>query len=188
MAPGEVVVGVGGANRRKELVGSPVIRDDHGKQDLSEDIKGSCHRFELFDLAVEDASRHHRRLQEIPTEQRHESSPAGFSDAVARAAEPLEGRCDRCRRLDHDDLVDAADIDPEFQRAGGDDGLELAVLEALFDNRTDLPRERPVVRVGEALRGGFVDESGDLLHRPPGVAEDEGRPIVGDGASQLAAE
>ncbi len=150
VAAGEVVVGVRAANGREELVRAPVVRDHHGEQHLGEDIEGAGDRFELLDLAVEDAFRHHRRFEEIPAEQRHEASPTGLADAVARSAEPLQGRCDRWRRLDHDDLVDGADVDPEFEGTGGDDGLEFAVLEALFDDRADLARER---RRGGSRRG-----------------------------------
>ena len=65
---------------------------------------------------------------------------------VAGAPDALDRRRDGRRRLDEDDPVEIADVDPEFQGAGGDDGLELPVLSAAAP--------RPGGSPGRAIRGG----------------------------------
>jgi hypothetical protein len=47
---------------------------------------------------------------------------------MARPSDALQGRRDRTRRLDQHDLVEASDIDAQFERVRGNDGPELAFL------------------------------------------------------------
>ncbi len=84
------------------------------------------------------------------------------------------------RRLDEDDLVEIADVDPEFEGAGGDDGLELPVLQPLLHGQADLPGERAVVGVGELLRLALVDQAGHLLRGPAAVGEKQGGAVLPD--------
>ena len=81
---------------------------------------------------------------------------------------------------DEDDPVELADVDPEFERAGGDDGLELPVLQPLLDGQADLPGERSVVRVGELFRLALVDQAGHLLRGPAAVGEKQRRAVLPD--------
>ena len=81
------------------------------------------------------------------------------AEGVAGAADALEEGRDAAGRADLADEVDAADVDAELEGGGGDEGLQLAGLEALLDAQTALAREAAVVAadvlLAEALaRGG----------------------------------
>ena len=64
------------------------------------------------------------------------------ADPVAGAADALQGDGDGARRADLADQIDGADIDAEFERSGGDDGAQFAVLQALLRRRGAAVRER----------------------------------------------
>ena len=81
---------------------------------------------------------------------------------------------------DEDDLVELADVDPELERARGDDGPELPVLQPLLDGQADLPGERAVVGVGEDLRLALVDQAGHLLRGPAAVGKKERGAVLPD--------
>ena len=109
-----------------------------------------------------------------------EEAAARAADAVAGAPDALDRRRDGGGRLDEDDPVELADVDPEFERAGGDDGLELPVLQPLLHGQADLPGERAVVRVGELLGLSFVDQAGHLLRGPAAVGKKERGAVLPD--------
>src|SRR6185437_1555368 len=103
-------------------------------------------------------------------------------DGVPGAADALEARRDRGRRLDLHDEIDGADVDAELQRAGGDDGGQLAALEAVLDHEARVLGDRAVVREGDLLAGGLVEGRGEALGEAAAVGEDHGRAV---GADQL---
>ncbi len=73
---------------------------------------------------------------------------------MAGAADALQEGRDAAGRADLADEVDAADVDAELQRGGADEGLQVAVLEALLDPQAALAREAAVVAGDVRLRRG----------------------------------
>src|SRR5260370_11457384 len=58
---------------------------------------------------------------------------AGASAAAAGAAGALPGGGDGAGISGHDDGIEGADIDAEFERAGGNDAAAFSIAEAAFD-------------------------------------------------------
>jgi hypothetical protein len=133
-----------------------------------------------FDLPVGRASGQHGGVEKIVAVRGEEKAATRAADTVARAADPLDRRRDRGRRLDQDDLVQFADVDPQLQRVRGDDGPELPVFEALLHGEADLPGKGAVVGVSEDFGLALVDQAGHLLGGPAAVDEKEGRAILPD--------
>ncbi len=82
-------------------------------------------------------------------------------------------------RVDGDlaDEVDVADVDAKFERGGGDEDADFAVLQALLGVEAKFAGERAVVR-GDAVRAEFRREAlgegeGDLFDQSAGVDEDQ---------------
>jgi len=80
--------------------------------------------------------------------------------------------------MEHD--VDRADVDPELERARGDERSQLARLEPFLEHEAPLAREGAVIRLGDLLAGEGVDARGDLLRLRAVVDEDEGGARVPD--------
>ena len=127
--PGEHVV---------ELVGLPFLVGRAGDQGLGEDVERISKRPQGLDVTIPHGPGDDRRLQEVLCEGWKQRAPAGVADPVAGPSHPLQGGGDGRWRLDEHHLVEVADVDAHFQRVGGDDGLQLAVLQAGLDLRSDL--------------------------------------------------
>ena len=109
---------------------------------------------------------------------REQEGAAGRADLMARTADPLRRGRDGGRRVDENDFVDGADVDAEFERRRGDDGLQFSCLHALFDGLADFLRERAMVRDGEKIALPVIDVLRDFLACVSCVAENQ-RGMVG---------
>jgi hypothetical protein len=77
-------------------------------------------------------------FEEVATVLREDLAPARLADLVAGATDALEAARHRTRRLDLDDEVDRAHVDAELQRARGDEGAQLALLQRVLDHQPAL--------------------------------------------------
>ena len=85
----------------------------------------------------------------------HDGALADGAHLVPGAADALQRRRDRGRRLDLDDQVDGSHVDSEFQAAGGHHCGQAAGLQVVLNQRPLLLADGPVVGPGqELLRGG----------------------------------
>jgi hypothetical protein len=85
-------------------------------------------------------------LQQVVQRQREQPPLGDGADGVAGAAHALQEGIDAARRADLAHQVDVADVDAQFERAGGHQRLELALLEPLLGLQAMLAREAAVVR------------------------------------------
>ena len=102
------------------------------------------------------------RLDQLVARQREEPALGGGADRVPGATDPLQQRRDRARRAELADQVDAADVDAELERGGGDQRAQLAGLEPALGLEALIARERPVVR-GD---GVLAEAVGEVLRHP----------------------
>ncbi len=151
LPPREFAVGVAGPDERKELVDVPAFdaghRDDHLRQDVERALDGQ----DRFDVLLRNPAGDDGGGQKIVAVGGVERAPARAADTVTGAPDALDRRRDRGGVCDQDDPVELADVDPQLERAGGDDGPEFPVLQPLLHGQADLPGERAVVGVGELL-------------------------------------
>ena len=77
---------------------------------------------------------------------------------MTRAADPLQSAGGRTRRLDKQDQINAAHVDPEFERTGGHDAAQAASLQRVLDLPTPFVGDAPVVGARQRLAaiGSFV--------------------------------
>ncbi len=169
-----------------ELVEDPGLEAAHRQQHLGEHVERRHRHLDLLDPPLEDGPRHHRGVEEVAAVHRVDHPAAGLAHPVAGAADPLDRRGERTRRLEQQHLVELADVDAQLERVGGDDRLELAFLEPLLDHRAHLARERAVVRVGEVFALALVDQPGGPLGGAPAVGEDQGRAVAADHPADVA--
>src|SRR6185312_5087695 len=101
--------------------------------------------------------------EEVAAELGEDHAARDGADLVAGAADALEAGGDGGGRLDLHDQIDRADVEPELQRRGGDDGGERAGLEAILDGEAGLAGDGAVVGEAELLGGGLVDGGREAL-------------------------
>jgi hypothetical protein len=133
-----------------------------------------------LDVALGDGLRQRGRVDEILGMGRIQRAAAHGADLMSGAAQALQGRGDAGRRLDQHHLVELADVDPHLEGAGGDDGLELAGLEALLHGQADLACERAVVGPDEGRVRALVDLERELLGQAAAVGEEQRGAVGGD--------
>lgn len=93
----------------------------------------------------------------------------GFLPGPPHATAPLHGRNDRARIPHKDAHVEAAYIDPQFQRAGRDHGKQLPVAHAGFDLAPFLGQKTRPVRADAAREAsGLVSgpQRDEFRHAP----------------------
>ena len=99
---------------------------------------------------------------------------------MAGAADPLNAAGDAGRRLDLNDEVDGAHIDAEFQARSGDQAGQPASLERILNKEALLFGDRAMMRSDQLLARQPIDRRGQALGEPPGVDEDDRRPVLAD--------
>ena len=107
------------------------------------------------------------------------------SELVAGAADPLQPARDRLRRLDLDDEVDRAHVDPELERRGGDEAGDPARLQVVLDEDALLAGEAAVVGARDLALGELVQPQREPLGQAAVVDEDDRRAVRLDEREQL---
>ena len=160
---GEVPVGVRAAHRGEQRLLAPVFGRDHRDRLLREHVQRMGRYVQPVQLAAPHRVEDRGAFDELVP---GEGEQPGLRRAVHRvtgAPGPLQEGRDRARRAELADEVHVADVDPELQRGGGDEHLEIAGLEPLLGREPALAREAAVMR-------------GDVL-LPQRVGERPGHPL-----------
>ena len=126
-----------------------------------------------LDVALAHRADDGELLERVVAKRRNEDAATRGGERVTGAADALECGGDPLRALELEHQVDGADVDPELEGARGDEGAQLARLEALLEHEASLAREGAVIRLGDLLAGEGVDAGGDALRLRAVVDEDE---------------
>src|SRR5216684_2912773 len=92
---------------------------------------------------------------------------------ICCATNALQANGNGTRRADLADEVDAADIDAELQRRGGDQRADFSGFEFLFRGEAQLARQASVVGTYRVASETFRQMMGDALRQAPRVDEDQ---------------
>ena len=164
---------------------------------LGEDVEGVSGYDRLLDLPVAHQPGDDRALEQVGAELGEDPSAAGLADRVAGATDPLQPAGHRLGRLDLQDEVDGAHVDPELEAAGGHQAGQLAALEHLLDDDPLLAGQRAVVGAGDLagrrvfagpLVGQFVEAQGQPLGAAAAVDEDDCRGVLLDEGEDLGVD
>ena len=130
--PLEVAERVRAAEPLEQLVLAPFLVRDLGHELLREHVERLCRHRDPVELAPERGIEKCRPVAEIVAREREEPALRHPAHGVARAPHPLQKRRNRARRAELADEIDVADVDPELERCGGDQHLELTALQPLL--------------------------------------------------------
>ena len=165
---------------REQLVHGPAIEHGHGHDLLGQHVERIARQGRRLDRAVVHPARDDGRLEQVAPELREDDAGGRRVDLVAGPTDPLEARRDRRGRLDLDDEVDGAHVDPELERARGDDRRQPAGLQVLLDREPLLPGDRAVMSPDELLAGQLVQALGEPFGQAARVAEHDRAVVAPD--------
>ncbi len=92
---------------------------------------------------------------------------------MACATNALKTDGDGTRRADLADKVNAADVDSEFERSGGDQRADFSGFEFALRGEAQFAREAPVMRGYGIAAEAFGEVVGDAFGQAAGIDEDE---------------
>ena len=176
--------GYGPRDQRVQLVHRPAALRADGHQLLGQHVQRVARDARLLDRPVQHPAHDHRRLQQVAAVLREDLAGRRLADLVPGPPDALQPGCHRGRRLDLDDQVDGAHVDPQLQARGGDQRRQASGLQRLLDLEPLLPRDAAVVRPHQLLAGQLVEAGGQPLGQPPGVDEDQRGPMRPDQLQQ----
>ena len=119
-------------------------------------------------------------LDQLVARGREEPAARPYTERVARASDALHEGGDAPRRADLADEIDRADVDPQLQRGGRDEGAQPTVLQPLLQRQPPLLRQRAVMTRDVLLPKAQRQLVRDALRQATRVHEDQRRPMFGD--------
>ena len=152
---------------------------------LREHVERVARDRRLLDRTVEHPPGDHGRLEQVGAELREDPPLRDRAELVPRAADALQPASDGLRRLDLNDQVDRAHVDPELERRRCDQARDLALLQQLLDLDALFARDRAVVGAGDLLLGQVVQPQGEPLGEAAVVDEDDRRAVRADELEDL---
>ena len=170
---GQVAVRPGMAHHREQIVLAPVLGRDHGHHLLREHVERAGRHVQPVELAAAHGVEDRGALHQVVA---GEGEEAAFRRAVHRvtgASRALQEGRDRARGAELADEVHVADVDPELQRSGGHEHLEIAGLEPLLGAQPSLPGQAAVVGGDVLLSERLGEGPGDPLRHAAGIDEDQ---------------
>ena len=167
----------GRADQRVQLVGIKGLT--HGRRDdlLREDVEWSLGHGDVVELGAIDRVEDRHALDELVSGQGKDAPLGDGADLVSRAPDPLQERRDGARRSHLADEVHLADVDAELQRRRGDQGLQLAALQALLGLQPMGTGQTPVMRRYRVVAEVLAEVGGEPLREASRVHEDQGRAV-----------
>ncbi len=174
----EIRIRVRATHEIVEIAFGPFGRRDLGDDLLREHVERLFWNRQPVELATGNGIEQRRALDELVAREREEPRLRYPADLVARASRALQERRDRARRSELAHEVDVADVDAELERGGGDEDLELAVLQPLLGLQPQLLRHAAVMRhhaIGAQELGQVPRRA---LRHPARVDENERRAMA----------
>ena len=116
-----------------ELRNGDLLVDRDRNDLLGEHVQRVARIPHRLDRALAHLVHDDRALEQVAAELREDPPPAHLADAMTGAADALQPAGDGLGRLDLQDEVDGAHVDPQLERTGGDETGQLAGLQQLLD-------------------------------------------------------
>ena len=181
----ELSIGCGAAHDVEEFVLEPLFFRCRLCDDLlGQDFDWRCRLADAIEAAALDGADHRRALDQFVERRGEERAMRDQSQRMPGASDALQEGGNAARRPDLADEVDRADIDAQFERGGGDDGLEVAGLEPLLHRVAAILGEGAVMARDVLLAESNAQLVRHALGQRATVDEDQRRPMLHDQLSQ----
>ena len=182
--PGHVPVGVGQRHLPVQLVLLPFPAGSLRNQVLGQHVQVACGYAEPVQFIAPRRIQQCRAFHQVVPAQREQAPLWSRTQVVAGAPDPLQEHGDGTGRAELADQVDIADIDPQFQGCGRDQGLEFTLFQSLFGIQAVFLCQTAVVRGDKFFTDPFRQGAGCTLGQAAGIDEDQRGPVPLDQVGQ----
>ena len=169
----------GPTDQREQIVGAPLPGRGLGDDLLGNDVERELRRDDRVEPTGAYRDQQRGALDQRVAREGIEPTLGGTEAGVVRPTDPLEERGDAAGRADLAHQLDRADIDPELERAGGDETSQLTETQPPFDLVAALLGEAAVMRGHDLLADALTELVRESLGEPTGVHEHECGAVVG---------
>ena len=128
----EITERIGALIEREEVILAPFLRPDFGHDLLRQNVERLRRHGDVVQLAAPRRVQQRGAVAQFIARQRKEPALRYAADRVTGAPDALQERCDRARRADLAHQIDIADIDPQLERRGRDQGAQFTALQSLL--------------------------------------------------------
>src|SRR5216684_7344029 len=174
----KIAVGIGAAKEMEEFLFVPILGGAHGDDLLREDVQGGFGNGDAIEIALANGADERGGFEQVIAGGGKEPALGNCAAPVSGATNALQANGNGTRRADLADEVDAADIDAELQRRGGDQRAYFSGFEFLFRGEAQLARQASVVGSYRIASETFRQMMGDALRQAPRVDEDQRRRML----------
>ena len=182
----EIAVGPRPLDGGEHRVFVPALGRDHRDHLLGKDVERLAWNVEPVELPAPHPVEDGGALDELVPGQRKQPALRRAVHGVAGTPGALQEGRDRARGAELAHEIDVADVDPELQRGGGDQRLEIAGLEPLLRDQPALAGQAAVVRGDVLLPERLGQRARHPLRHAPGVDEHERGAVRLDEGAQPA--
>ena len=185
---GQAAVRIRPAHHPVQLVGGPLARRALGDDLLRQDVERGLGDRNLVQVTARRGRQQRAPFHQVVAAEREQAALGRGSHGVAGAADALQKGHDRARRAELTHQVDGADVDPQLQRRGGDQGAQRSLLEPPLRVEARLLGQAAVVG-GHRVRAQALAQlvRGALGHAPR-VDEDQRGAVRGDQLAQAGVD
>ena len=176
----EIAVRVGPAHQLVQRRLVPLFARHRRDHLLRENVERVVRDDQPVELPLARRPQQRRALDQLVARQRKHPSLGHGGQMMARAAHPLQQRRDRSGRADLAHQIHGADVDPQLERGGGDERLQLPVFEAGLRIEPLFLGEAAVVRRDLIRPQALGEMQREPLRQPPGVHEHQRRAVLRD--------
>ena len=185
LRPRQVGERVGAAHELVQVVDGDLLVSRDRDDLLREHVERIARDDRLLDRPLEHPLRDDSRFEQVGAELREDAALRDGAELVPGAADALQPARDGLRRLDLQDEVDGAHIDPELERRRGDEAWDLPRLEQLLDLGALRAGKRAVVRAGDLFLRQLVEPKGEALGEAAVVDEQDRGAVLAHQTQQL---
>ena len=136
----------------------PILRRDFGHDLLRKHVERPVRDDQPIKLPTTNAVEQRGAFDQIVARERKQPAFRSTANCMPGASNALQKARDRTRRADLADEIHIADVDAEFERSGGNQGLQLAEFEPLLGGEPVLLRHAAVMS-GDGVFAKSVDNS-----------------------------
>ena len=167
-------------HQRVQIVFAPLLQADLGDDLLGQHVERFVGQRDAIQLAARHAVQQRRALAQLVARQREQATFRRAAHGVAGAADPLQECGNRFGRADLAHQVHIADVDAQLERCGGNQGAQLAALQALFGVQPVLARQAAMVRCHVLRAKPLRQIARRAFGEAPRIHKNQRRPVFGN--------
>src|SRR5437762_2457254 len=169
----QIAIGIGTPHGLEQFVFFPVFGGAHGHDLLGENVQGSFGDSNAVEVALTNCSHERSAFQQVVARGGEEAAFGHRSAPVPRATDTLQSCGNGARRPDLANEINAADIDPKFERSSSDQRADFPCFQFSLGGETQLARQTAMMRRDGIFSQAFAKMMGHALRQTARVDKNQ---------------